>query len=151
MKGSITISDMIGIVGIIIAVMVFVTQIMPTLLSVIIDTFSKTSAENVARQLSNLITVSGAAPHRAEINYEMKAHLLSSYKSSSEVLYQVSIKSKTIKVTPEFKVAYAEKSSSIQPFAVSLADKDFKDVNSFFIEKNFLNGESSYAFDAKKE
>jgi hypothetical protein len=140
MKGSITITDTIGILGVIGIVILFMVQIMPTLLQTMVVFFSKASAETVSRQLSNLITVSGAAPYRAEIKYF----------PAKEALYKISISSRTIEVVPYFKNAYAEKSSSTQPFAVGLNDGDYDNVNSFLIKKDFI-GESVYAFEATKE
>ena len=141
MKASITVTDMIGVLGVVVIVIVFVTQIFPTILSTIIESFSKSSAENVARQLSNLITVSGSAPHRVEITYAPEKN----------ILYDIFIGSRALGAVPKIKVAYAEKASSIQPFAVNLSDDEYVDVNSFLIKKDFFGGESTYAFYAKKE
>lgn len=138
MKGSITITDTIGMLAMVILLVVFIAQIIPQILSVIIDNFSKTSGEHVARQLSNLITISGSAAYKAELNYI----------PSKDVVYKVFISSRTLKVTPKFTVAYADKSSSIQPFAVDLEDQDYVDVNSFIIRKEFVDGESEYGFSA---
>jgi hypothetical protein len=141
MKGSITTTDVVGVLGVTVLVMVFVSQIFPTIFSTIIESFSKSSAENVARQLSNLITVSGSAPYEVEIIYA----------PAKDVLYDIFIGSRAMGVMPKFKAAYAEKSSSIQPFAVNLPDSQHSDVNSFLIKKDFSNGESRYVFNAKKE
>lgn len=108
MKASITISDTIGILAIILITLFLVTQILPTVFSTIINQFSTYSAENVARQLSNLITISGSATYKAEINYSAKAQVPSGPGSTSEVLYKILIDSKTIKVVPKFEVNYAE-------------------------------------------
>jgi len=151
MKGSITISDTIGTIGIIGLILLFITQIIPGMLSVIVEKFSSYSAENVARQLSNLITVSGSATHKIEIVYGEKAEVPSDYQKTEEVLYKIQIGSRTIKVIPKFKVNYAEKSSSTQYFAVNLPSEEYTDVNSFLIKKEILDGESTYAFYASKK
>jgi hypothetical protein len=146
MKASITISDFIGIIGIGLMVILFVTQIIPTALATVINKFSSYSAENVARQLSNLITVSGSATYKIDIDYA----------PAKDVVYQVSIDSRTIKVVPKFGVNYADKSSSTQYFAVNLPSGQYTDVNSFLVGKSIFNpqqigyGESKYAFDATK-
>jgi len=139
-KAELDIADTIGILGIILIVMLLVTQLMPIVGGIIIESFSRASAENVAKQLSSLITVSGAAPYKAELNYT----------PTKDIVYKISISSRTIKVTPKFQVSYADKSSSTQPFGISLNDKQLVEVNSFFIKKNFVDGESIYAFDAEK-
>lgn len=141
MKASITISDMVGIFGVIVLVILFVTQIIPTLFSTLIQSFAESSAENVARQLSGLITVSGSAPYQAQINYT----------PTSDAVYQIVIDSKTIKVVPKFQTSYEDKSSSTQSFAVNLPNSQSTGVNSFLIKKNFIDGESSYAFSATKQ
>lgn len=146
MKASITISDFIGPIGIVLIVILFVSQIIPTILSTVINKFSSYSAESVARQLSNLITVSGSATYKIDINYA----------PTKDVVYQVSIDSRTIKVVPKFGVSYADKSSSTQDFAVDLPSGKYTDVNSFLVGKSIFNsqqigyGESKYAFDATK-
>lgn len=141
MKASIAIADTIGVIGVIGIVIFSLTQILPSLLDLIIQTFSKASAENVARQLSNLITVSGAGTHEVEINYM----------PLKSALYDVSIVSRTIKVVPKFTASYAEKASSTQKFAVGLSDRAFYEANSFLIKKGFSNGESTYEFNAEKK
>jgi len=147
MKASITISDFVAIIGIVGIVLLIVTQILPTTLSTVINKFSSYSAENVARQLSNLITVSGSATYKIDIDYA----------PTKDVVYQVSIDSRTIKVVPKFGVNYADKSSSTQSFAVDLHSGQYTDVNSFLIGKSIFtpqqigHGESKYAFDATKQ
>jgi len=137
---ALTTSDIISVLFAIVVLFLFFSQIFPRVVATITDTFSKASGENVARQLSGLITVSGAATHEIKIDYiPTKQHT-----------YNILIKDRTIKVTPIFKVAYAEKASSTQPFAVSLNDYEQDDVNHFTVEKNF-DGGLSYAFEAKKE
>lgn len=140
MKGAVT-SDIVGIMLIILTLIIFFTVMFPRFLSTIIELFGKTSAENVARQLSGLITVSGAAPHEIRIEFL----------PSRDVTYSFSIKNRNIMVKPELKVEYAEKASSMQPFAIDLIEQEQKNVNHFFIEKNFEGGGSNYAFSAKKE
>jgi hypothetical protein len=141
MKGSITIEDTIGLLAVIIITILFFSQIFPTIFSFIIEQFSEASAENVARQLSNLITISGAAPYKTEINYT----------PTNKFVYKASIQTKYLTIVPKFDVSYAEKSSSTQPFAVDLADHEFNDVNSFNVRKYLFEGESKYDIFASKE
>jgi hypothetical protein len=140
MKGSITITDTIGIVTVAIMMVGFITQLFPQILSIIADNFFKASAESVARQLSNLITVSGAATYKIEIRYT----------PTKDVDYRISIVSRMINVMPKFKVSYADKSSSTQPFAVNLQNQEHEDVNSFLIKKELIDRESRYDFSASK-
>jgi hypothetical protein len=139
MKGAIT-SEIVGFILVILTLITFFTVILPKYLSTIIELFSKTSAENVARQLAGLITISGAAPYKIDIEYL----------PSRDVSYSFEIKNRNIIIKPEFKVSYAEKASSTQPFAVDLVEYGQEGVNHFFINKKF-DGESSYEFKAKKE
>jgi hypothetical protein len=140
MKGSITITDTIGILAIVIILVVFISKILPSFLSILVDNFSKASAESVARQLSNLITISGAATYKIEIKYT----------PPKDVDYDVLIDSRTVKVTPKFKVSYAEKSSSTQPFAVNLPNQEYKGVNSFLVREELVNGGFKYGLLASK-
>jgi hypothetical protein len=139
MKGAIA-SEMVGFILVVLTLITFFTIVLPKYLSTIIELFSKTSAENVARQLAGLITISGAASYKINIEYL----------PSRDVSYSFKIKNRNIIIKPEFKVSYAEKASSTQPFAVDLVEYGQEGVNHFFINKKF-DGESSYEFKAKKE
>jgi hypothetical protein len=139
MKGAVT-SEVVGFALITLTIITFLTVILPKYLSTLIELFSKTSAENVARQLAGLITVSGSTPYKINIEYF----------PSKDVSYTIEIKNRNIMVKPEFKISYTEKASSIQPFAVNLIEYGERNVNRFFINKR-LDGESSYEFKAKKE
>jgi hypothetical protein len=139
MKAAVT-SEIVGIMLVVLVEFVFFTQVVPRILSVIVESFSKASAENVARQVSGLITVSGAATREIKIDYI----------PTREHVYDVAVKTRTIKVVPKFTVPYAEKASSTQPFAVGLQDYEEENVNHFIIEKNF-DGASAHVFKAKKE
>jgi hypothetical protein len=133
-------SDTIGIVLVIFVLFLFFSQVFPKLISVITDNFSKASGENVARQLSGLITVSGAATYKIKIDYV----------PTTDHTYNIFMKDRTVKVTPIFTVNYAEKASSTQRFAVGLNDYEQEKVNHFVVEKNF-DGVSTYVFEAIKE
>jgi len=139
MKGTIT-SEVIGFILIVFTMITFFTVMLPKFLSTIIELFGKTSAENVARQLAGFITISGSASYKIDIDYL----------PSRDVSYSFSIKSRNIIIKPEFKVSYAEKASSTQPFAINLTEYGQEGVNHFFITKK-IDGESSYEFKAKKE
>ncbi|MEM5773016.1 MAG: hypothetical protein QXL86_02200 [Candidatus Aenigmatarchaeota archaeon] len=130
--------DFLGIVFIMFLTFVVVAAMIPKLLELIAQAISLTSGESVARQLSGLITISGAAPYKIQINHTIE-----------RVKYDVDIKVRTIIVKPKYNVPYAEKSHGIEPFAIPLPDESYKDVNSFTINKEFLEGESKYEFEAK--
>lgn len=144
MKAQATITDTIGILSVILITVVAVTQMLPRILSVLIETFSRTSAENVARQLASLITISGASTYKIQIEYT----------PTKEVLYEVSSGTRTIKVVPKvvpkYEVSYAEESSSTQPYAVDLSFNPFRDVNTFSIKKEVIDDNSRYSFGARK-
>jgi len=137
---AITTSDAIGIVLGVFVLFLFFSQVFPKVYALITDNFSKASGENVARQLSGLITVSGAATYKIKIDYT----------PTTEHTYNVLVKDRTVKVTPIFTVNYAEKASSTQPFAVVLNDYEQEKVNHFTVEKKF-DGVSTYDFGASKE
>ena len=137
---ALTNSDIIGIILATLVVFLFFQQVFARTVSIITDNFSKASAENIARQLSGLITVSGAATYEIKIDYV----------PTTEHTYDIFVKDRTVKVTPIFTVNYAEKASSTQPFAVNLNDYEQNGVNHFAVEKN-LNGELRYVFEASKK
>ena len=139
MKAAVT-GNIVGIMLVIVVLFVFFTYEVPKIISVVMESFSKASGEGVARQVSGLITVSGAATREIDIDYI----------PTREHVYDVVVKMRTIKVTPKFTVPYAEKASSTQPFAVNLQDYEEDNVNHFIIEKNF-DGASIYVFRTKKE
>jgi len=138
-KGSV-LGDVVGIMLVIVITFVVFTQAIPRIISTIGESVSKISAENVGRQLSGLITISGAAAREIRIDYI----------PTTDQTYNTGIKSRTIKVKPNFKMTYAENASSTQPFAIDLIDYDQNNVNHFIIQKKFY-GESVYVFGAKKE
>lgn len=139
MKAAVS-SDVIGIMLVVLTLFVFFAVVLPQLLSIITETFSKASAETVARQLSGLITASGASAYEIKIDYI----------PTKDVVYDVSVADRTIKIVPKFTVSYAEKASSTQSLGVNLNNYDQQSVNHFIVKKNF-DGESSYVFTAKKE
>ena len=139
MKGATT-SEIVGIMLVIAVTFAFFVLIFPNILSIIVEGFSKAAAENVARQLSGLITISGSSAYKIKIDYT----------PTKEHTYKIEIKSRTIKVSPEKLPRYAEKASSTQSFAVDLNEYKGNNINHFTIEKNF-EGESIYDFKAKKE
>lgn len=135
-----TTAEMIGIVLVILLLITIFTVILPKYLSTIVELFAKTSAENVARQLSALITTSAASPYEIKIDYI----------PSKDVTYKVSVFSRNLKIMPRFKVGYAEKGSSTQAFAINLANYEEENINHFHIEKK-RDGEIDYVFYAKRE
>ncbi|MHA1828277.1 MAG: hypothetical protein ACTSX6_06475 [Candidatus Heimdallarchaeaceae archaeon] len=141
MKAQLKIVDTIGILGTILMIILFFTQVFPKMLDLIVEAFSKTSSEAVARQLAAFMTISGASPHRITIKYV----------PTELVEYDVSGKDRVLSVYAKYKVPYVKKVSSSQPYATPFEDFEFKDVNSFTITKTFENGESHYSISAEKE
>jgi len=140
MKSQATITDTLGILIVIVITIMIITQILPSIFSVLIETFSRASAENVARQLASLITVSGTSTYKIQIEYT----------PTKEVLYEVSSGARAIKIVPKYEVSYAEESSSMQPYAVDLSFNPYRDVNTFLINKEVIDDSSRYSFDARK-
>jgi len=140
MKG-LTIADTIGIFAVILAVFLFFTQIFPKILEIIIDLFSRTSAEVVARHLAAFITVSGASTHKIVITYT----------PAKEVNYNVYGSNRFVVLSPIYTTRYGEKSSSTQPYATPPDNfGPFNGVNTFIITKTFSEEGSSYVVQAKK-
>ncbi len=140
MKG-LTIADTIGIFGVILAIFLFFFQVFPKILETIIDLFSRTSAEAVARHLAAFITVSGASTHKIVITYT----------PAKEVSYNVEGINRIVKLNPIYTTRYGEKSSSTQPYATPPDNfGPFNGVNTFFITKTFSEEGSKYVITAKK-
>lgn len=139
MKAVVT-SETVGLLLTAIVLIIFFSQVFLRIISLLVEKFSKASAENVARQLSGLITTSGASVYRVRI----------AYIPTREVSYRVTIHDRVLRVVPKLKVEYAEKASSTQPLAVELGSYEKSDVNYFIIEKNFA-GVSRYEFRAEKK
>lgn len=133
-------TSMIGIMGVLIATIILFIWASREIFNFISQTFSKASAENVARQLSSLMTVSGTS-YMSKITYV----------PTKQVSYSLQINSKLLKVSPYSKMLYGEKSSSTQPFATNFENYVIVDVNSFEITKKIVDGESKYEISAKKE
>jgi hypothetical protein len=131
--------SLIGIIVVILATVALFLWVSKEIFNFIINTFSQASGENVARQLSNFMTVSGAS-------YACKI----TYIPTREATYNIQIKSRILKASPIFNVPYAEKTSGIHPFATNFTDYQIKDVNSFMIIKRMVSGEAKYEFSAKK-
>lgn len=130
--------DFLGTILIIFLTLVVVAAMLPKLLDMIAESFALTSAESVSRQLSNLITISGASTDQIKINYAVE-----------NVKYDVSISTRVLTMTPKYNVQYAEAKQGIQPFAIPLPDSFYGDVNSFTITKKLVEGESQYDFGAQ--
>jgi hypothetical protein len=139
MKG-LTIADTIGIFAVILAVFLFFFQIFPKILEMIVDFFSKTSADAVARQLAAFITVSGASPYKITITYM----------PTKEITYGIYSSNRLLLVSPNYQVSYAEKKFSAQPYGTPPDNFGFPNVNTFIITKTFSEGGSNYVFRAKK-
>lgn len=135
-----TTGEMIGIVLVTLLLIVTFTVVLSRYLSTIVELFAKTSAENVARQLSALITTSAISPYEIKIDYI----------PSKDVNYKIYVFNRNLKIVPRFEVGYAEKGSSTQSFAINLENYERENINHFHIEKE-KDGETKYVFYAKKE
>ena len=140
MKGM-TIADTIGIFVTILSIFLFFTQIFPKIIETIIDLFSKTAAESVARQLAAFITVSGVSTYKINITYT----------PTKKVTYNIQSDNRLVKVVPNYATSYGEKSSSSQPYATPPNSfGPFSDVNTFIITKTFSEEGSKYEVQTKK-
>jgi len=139
MKG-LTIADTIGIMIVILNLIAFFTQIFPKLLDMIVELFSKTSAEAVSRQLAAFITVSGTSTYKILINYT----------PSKDVIYNVQGSNRLVKVAPSG-TYYGESASASAPYATPPDNfGPFENVNNFIIKKTFSESGSSYEVIAEK-
>ena len=127
------------LVVIAITVIIFLKEFQ-AITSVITNLVARTSSDVVSSQLSNLMTISGAAPYQIEINYT----------PSKSVLYDVSLSSRELNIKSKYKASYLVKLPSIHPVAIDLPDASYTDVNTFKVKKTVINGESVYEFIAQK-
>ncbi|MEM3393665.1 MAG: hypothetical protein QXY79_01295 [Candidatus Methanomethylicia archaeon] len=133
-------TSIIGIVVVMLTTVALFIWASKEIFNFITQIFSEASAFNVATQLSNLMTVSGSS-YFSEIIYT----------PTKDITYNIQIKSRLLKIKPNFDVPYAEKSSSVQPFATNFSDYSFSNVNSFTIIKRIVGDEFEYELHAKKE
>ena len=137
MKGQTKIYWTIGaFLVIIVTVLVFV-EVFPRLTSIVIQIASSSSGEVVSHQLSNLLTVSAAAPYKITITYT----------PTKEGSYEVISSKKFLTVKSQFKGEEFVQTQEAQPYAAPFEDFSYSDVNSFHIIKEGDN----YVFIAKKE
>jgi len=105
------------------------------------QTVAEYSSENVAIQLSSLLSVSASAPYKIFIGF----------KPSREVLYDVSSKGKTLTVEAKFKQPYIQRMPYESKFCTNFQDFSFSDVNEFLIEKSLAeNGKSDYKISVRR-
>jgi len=123
MKG-VSVSDVIGVGGVILILFLFFFYILPKTFSFVIENLSSSSSINVAKQLAALISVS-ASSYSTQIEFLVR----------EEVKYKVEVNGRVIKIIPKFKTTYAEKSSARESFLVDLINYVQDDVNRFIVLK----------------
>ncbi|MEM5815068.1 MAG: hypothetical protein QXD89_01090 [Candidatus Aenigmatarchaeota archaeon] len=133
MKG-VSVSDVVGILGVILILFLFFFVILPKTLSFVINNLSSSSAINIASQLSALMSVSPSTYH-VEIEFSP---------GEEEMKYKVEIKERIIKVIPKIKTTYSEKSSSIESILVDFINYLPDETNNFLILKEKIGEESVY-------
>jgi len=122
MKGSSeVVTDAIFIMGVLLFLIFLIQQIAPQLLN-LFNTAAVGSADFVAKEMAELITISGAAPYEIEISY-----------NPSSAKYNVNIQ-KGILQTNLLKSAKETEKTSIAKIA-SNAEGSFSGVNNFYINK----------------
>jgi len=119
-----------------ITVLVFV-EVFPRVTQVILQIVSSSSGEIVSHQLSNLLTISAAAPYKINITYQ----------PSKETTYTITGSGKFLEVKSQFKGKEFVQTREVQPYATPFKDFSYSDVNFFQIMKEGDN----YAFFARKE
>ena len=97
---------------------------------------AESSSDNVAIQLTSLMSGSGAVTGEIEINYVL----------SKDVLYDIEVDSngKEVNVMAKFAPIYIQKSSSEAKFCTNFSSQKFQDVNRLVIEKKEENGKFYY-------
>ena len=137
MKGSITITDTIGIIIIALLLITLFTSIFFKIFDEIARELASSSADGMARRLSNLMTISGAAPYYVKIKLEEKARYNCEVKSSRYIWIQLS--------NPP---GYRERTGRERGFALPFSPGKYEDVSVFTITKR-RNGGVGYGFKAK--
>lgn len=141
MKGQTKVYWLIGLLAIILITVIIFLKEFQMIFNEILNIVGKTSSDIVSRQLSNLITISGAAPNSIEIVYT----------PSKSILYDVTVKSRILTIKQKSGPEYLIRLSASHPFAVDLPDKTYEDVNTFKVVKKVVNGGSVYELYAIKE
>lgn len=134
MKGLETVYNVLGIALVILALVLFIVEILPSIISSIVEIFTRASGESLAHEISGLLTISGSSAYAIEITYELP----------KEFSYTISASSRILTVKPTFNVKYAEKSSGSAAFATDFQDFKFDNPSSLLIEKRMKNGVSEY-------
>ena len=122
--------------------MLILSRIVSIALTSLYQIVAESSSENVAIQLSSLMSAAGAVTGEIEINYIPS--------TSNDVLYDVEIDSrgKEVEVTAKFIPIYIQKSSSEAKFCTNFSSQKFQDVNRLVIEKKEENGKFYYILSA---
>jgi len=117
------------------------TKLFPMIMNEIYSRIAESSSEAVGLQLSNLLSIAGAAP------YEIKMY----YNPSDNVLYDLYSENGKLKVKAKFSVSYIQSLTYETKYCTNFNDFSFTDVNLFEIEKSLDNfGNSVYKISAKK-
>lgn len=140
MRGQTKIYWLIGMLAVILITVILFLKEFQVIVTNTLNVLGKTSSDVVCSQLSNLITISGAAPYEIEINYI----------PSKAVSYNTTIESRVLTVKLNSQATYLIKLSAFHSFAVNLPDLKYTNVNSFKIEKKIVDGEAKYGFYAAK-
>jgi len=105
-------------------------------LSALYQKVAEQSSENVAIQLSSLMSAIGAVVERIDVEYV----------PSKDVLYDVKVDedSRSVEAVAKFEPVYIQKLPSKSEFCTSFKGVEFKDVNRFIIQKKRENGNVHY-------
>jgi len=118
--------------------LLILTNIISTTLTRLYQEVAESSSENVAIQLSSLMSAAGSAPDGIDIEYV----------PSEGVLYDVSASGRKIEVLAKFSPIYIQKMPFESKFCTNFTDFKFNDVNKFSIQKIKENGVSYYKISA---
>lgn len=132
-SGQVALTEVLGIVLLIIATVTFAFLLLPKWISDMYGLIALSSAEVVARDLARLVTISGAAPHDITI----RDRLHSSYE------YDVDIENRLVRVKL-LTVQYGMKGEAIAKSGVDGIEYHGKSINYLEIKKEIVGGENIY-------
>ena len=125
-KSQLEVKWFVAIFIVTIMTMLILSRLISTILDELYQRTAEYSSENVAIQLSSLLSAAGAAPYKIYINFQ----------PSREILYDVSSNNKTLTVEAKFTQSYIQRMPYKSGFCTNFSDFSFSDVNEFLIEKS---------------
>lgn len=141
LKSQLKIEWFLAIFVVTVITILVLSRILSNTLSLIFENIAESSSQNVAIQLSSLMSAAGSTPSEIDIYY----------KPSENILYDVKIASRVVEVYAKFSQPFIKSEPFKSPFCTSFDDYNFKDVNRFYIKKFEKDRKSYYEIYARSE